>query len=191
MTGIAKAEAIRLAMGLGVLGVTVTGLTTVATGAFFTDTESGGTYGFVMGTVKLGVTPVQTALGLGDMAPGSATAGVLSVKNTGSLEERYTATVKTTEDQLASHLRLTVTQGAATCKPEGAVGGSQLYNGPLGSTAGTQVLKDITIAPGTTHSLCAVVSFPTTGTNDGDNKYQGLKTAATVTFDSVQTLNNP
>lgn len=187
-------------MGIGVLGVTVTGLTTVATGAYFGDTQKAGAFAFTTGTVKLGVAPATAALNLDDVAPGSTVTGPVTVSNDGTLQERYAAVSRTTEDFLAGKLVLTVKNGVSSCTNAGfAQGGETIYSGPLGSVAGTAIVGDPAqgaqvgdrVLPAkASEVLCAQVSFPQGGTAEADKPYQGLSTSATLTFYSEQTANN-
>ena len=190
MTGVAKAEVVRLAMGLGVLGVTATGLSSLATGAFFGDHKDVSVDKIVSGSVVLGVTPASAALSLGNMAPGDSAVSQLTVSNGGTLEERYTAGVTTTGDAgLAGRLLLTVKRGVTSCTPGGFdSSGSVVTSVPL-NTVGALFTKEMA-AHSDNDVLCVRVFFPPS-TRDLDNPLQSKTVTATLNFDSEQTANNP
>jgi len=196
MTGIAKAEAIRLALGLGVLGVTVTGLTTVATGAFFNSTTHA-TPKIVAGTVSLSTTPASSAFTFSKVAPGDINYGAVTVKNTGTLESRYAleATVNGAPTNLASQLQLdgVVLPADGTCDavgftrgtevvPSRAVGTGQLFGD---KTQGAQN-GDRLLGAGASETLCFKVTLP----SETGNAFQGKSAAMTFDFYSEQTANN-
>ncbi|HET7659979.1 MAG TPA: TasA family protein [Oryzihumus sp.] len=196
MTGIAKAEAIRLALGLGVLGVTVTGLSTVATGAFFTSTNHVAPK-IVAGTVSLTTTPTSAAFNVTDLAPGDIRYSTITVKNSGTLASRYSlgASVNGATPNLASQLSLAAVATDAPCGADAFTTGSLLFatDGPLSSkmlfgdtTRGAQA-GDRPLSAGQSETLCFRASLP----SDVDNKFQGKSAAMTFDFYSEQTANNP
>jgi hypothetical protein len=194
----ARGDRRRLAMGLVVLAVALAGLTSLVTGAFFTDSQSVTGNTFSTGTVKLGVTPATAAVTFSGMAPGDVVTAPITVQNTGTLSERYSVLSTTTENVLAGQLALQLKSGVTTCTTAGfAATGTSLYGAAaLGSTTGTKVLGDAaqgaqagdrTLAAGASEVLCAQVTLPTsTG-----NTFQNLTTTATLKFDGEQTTNNP
>lgn len=187
---------------LAVVGLAATTLTGLATGAFFTDTQSITANAFTTGTVKLGVTPTATAaVATGNMAPGDSIYGQVGVTNTGTLSERY-AVLSTTDatdaNFLASQLQMTVKSGVTTCSAAGFGATGTVVYGPsvFGSTTGTKVIGDAatgtqpgdrTLAAGATENLCFQVSLPSAA----GNPYQAKTTTAVFRFDSEQTANNP
>ncbi|MGV8847106.1 TasA family protein [Tessaracoccus sp.] len=197
----AKRDRRRIYQGAVVLAIAVTGMTTVLTGAFFTDSKTIGNNVFTTGTVILGVAPASAALTLPAMAPGDVVTAPITVSNTGSLAERYSV-VSTTDatdaNFLASALKMTIKTGVASCTTGGfAADGAAVYTaGVLGSTTGTKVLGDVTqgnqagdrtLAALTSEVLCAQVTLPTTT----GNTYQAKTTTATLAFSAEQTTNNP
>jgi hypothetical protein len=196
MTGIAKAEAIRLALGLGVLGVTVTGLSTVATGAFFNSTNHMAPK-IVAGTVSLSTTPASSAFTFANVAPGDVNYGAVTVKNTGTLQSRYAleATVNGAATNLASQLQLAgvVVPAGGTCDAAGFSGGSVVV---APRTVGTGQLfgnkavgpqdGDRTLIAGASETLCFKVTLP----SETGNTFQGKSAAMTFDFYSEQTANN-
>ncbi len=191
----------RLWLGGLVLALSLTGLSSLVTGAFFTDTQLVTANTFSTGTVKLGVSPATAAVTLANMAPGDTVTGSISVTNTGSLAERY-AVLSTTDatdaNFLAAQLLMTVKSGVTTCTTAGFGASGTIVYGPgvLGSTTGTKAIGDSAqgaqpgdrvLAAAASESLCVQVMLPTaTG-----NTYQNKTTTATFTFNSEQTTNNP
>lgn len=191
----------RLARGLVMLGVSVVGLTTVVTGAFFTDSQDVGDNTFSTGTVDIGVSPASAVVTMANMAPGDTVTAELTVANGGTLAQRYS--VLSTSDAadanfLAAQLQLTVKSGVTACTNAGfsATGTSVRPAGVLGSTAGTKVIGDAAsgaqtgdraLATGANEKLCFQVSLP----SSTGNSYQGKSTTASFRFDAEQTVNNP
>ena len=191
----------RLWLGMLVVALSLTGLSSLVTGAFFTDTQLVTANTFSTGTVKLGVSPATAAVTLANMAPGDTVTGSISVSNTGSLSERY-AVLSTTDatdaNFLAAQLLMTVKSGVTTCTTAGFGASGTIVYGPgvLGSTTGTKAIGDSAqgaqagdrvLAAAASESLCVQVMLPTaTG-----NTYQNKTTTATFTFNSEQTTNNP
>ena len=191
----------RLWLGMLVVALSLTGLSSLVTGAFFTDTQLVTANTFSTGTVKLGVAPASAAVTLANMAPGDTVTGPINISNTGTLAERY-AVLSTTDaldaNFLAAQLLMTVKSGVTTCTTAGFGATGTIVYGPgvLGSTAGTKAVGDSAqgaqagdrvLAASASESLCVQVMLPTaTG-----NAYQNKSTTATFTFNSEQTTNNP
>jgi hypothetical protein len=103
----------------------------------------------------------------------------------------------TTEDVLAALLVLTLKSGVADCSATGwTASGTVLYSGPLGASAGRDILGNPTpgddpgdrvLAPSADEVLCVSVALPLSVTNEA----QGRSTSATFTLDAEQTANNP
>lgn len=188
----------RLLLGLGVLGLSALGFSSIATGAYFTDTASVTGTAFTTGTVKIGATPATSALRMANLAPGDVVTAPITVSNRGTLAQRYAVLSTTRENVLSAQLQLTVKSGVTTCTTAGfrATGVSIYGPGVLGSTGGTKVIGssasgaqrgDRTLAAGSSEVLCVQVSLPaTTG-----NAFQAKSTTATLTFNAEQTVNNP
>ena len=191
----------RLWLGVLVLALSLTGLSSLVTGAFFTDSQLVTANTFSNGTVKLGVSPASAAVTLTNMAPGDTVTGSINISNTGTLAERYAvlSTTDTTDANfLAAQLVMTVKSGVTTCTTAGFGATGTIVYGPgvLGSTTGTKAVGDSAqgaqagdrvLASAASESLCVQVMLPTaTG-----NTYQNKATTATFTFNSEQTTNNP
>jgi predicted ribosomally synthesized peptide with SipW-like signal peptide len=196
----ARPERRRLVLGLAALSVSAVGLTSVVTGAFFTDQATATNNTFTTGTVDLTATPTTSVVSLPSMAPGDVVTAPLTVNNAGTLAYRYSVLSTTTSStpDLAAQLDLTVKTGVTACTTAGFSATGVVAYGPadLGSLAGTKVIGDAatgqqtgdrTLAAGANEVLCLQVSLPSaTG-----NTYQAKTTTATLTFDAEQTANNP
>jgi len=191
----------RYAGTIVVVALSLVGLSTLVTGAYFTSTQTIGANTFSTGTVSLGATPASTAISFANMAPGDSVTAPITVSNTGTLAYRYSllsTSDATDANFLAAQLQLSVRVGVTACTNAGfALTGSSLYGpGVLGSTAGTKVLGDAaqgaqagdrTLAAGASEVLCLQATLPTsTG-----NTYQNKTTTASFRFDAEQTVNNP
>ncbi len=195
-----RSERSRLVLGLVALAVSVLGVTTVVTGAYFTDQQDITGNTFSTGSVDLSATPATAVVTLSAMAPGDTVTAPLTVSNAGTLAYRYAllSTVTASTPDLAAQLDLTVKTGVTTCTTAGfSATGTALY-GPndLGSTAGTKIFGDAaqgaqtgdrTLAAGGSEILCVQVSLP----SSTGNTYQTKTTTATLRFDAEQTTNNP
>lgn len=171
------------------------------TGAVFTDSDDVNVAGITTGSIDLASSSGTIDFSLSNMAPGDlATVQQLTITNSGSLELRYALDSVTSEDALASVLDLDVwveTQEAGsdgTC--DDVVPGAYLYQGALGSVAGSTLFGDATqgadvgdrvLAAAANEVLCFDVSLPLSA----GNAVQALTTTATLTFASEQTKNNP
>ena len=195
----------RLALGGVVLAVAAVGLSTVATGAWFTDTDTIGANTFTTGNVSLTTAPTATAITMAGMAPGSMVTSPITVTNNGSLALRYSVNSVTTEIPLAAELDLTIKSGVTACTNGGfATDGTSVYTtGVLGTTAaGTKLFGDVAVgqtglvgaygadrvlAAAGSEILCLQVLLPTTS----GNAFEGLTTTTVLTFNSEQTINHP
>ena len=183
------------------IALSVTGVTTLVTGAIFSDTQSVAANTFSTGTVKLGTSPTTAAITMANMAPGDSVTAALTVSNTGTLAMRYavlSTSDATDSNFLAAQLQLTIKSGVTTCTTAGFAATGIVAYGPgvLGSTTGTKVVGDAAtgaqtgdrpLAAGASEPLCMQVTLPlATG-----NTYQNKTTTATLRFDAEQTANNP
>ena len=195
-----RGDGSRLLLGLAALGVSVLGLTTVVTGAFFTDQQDVTGNVFTTGSVDLSATPATAVVTATNIAPGDTITAPLTVNNAGTLAYRYSllSTVTASTPDLAAQLDFTVKVGVTTCTTAGfAATGTVLYGpGDLGSTTGTKVFGDAatgaqtgdrTLSASSSEVLCLQVSLP----SSTGNTYQTKTTTATLRFDAEQTVNNP
>lgn len=187
----------RLVAAIGIAGLSLVTVSTLASGAWFTDTKDLGNNQLTTGSVELTVAGVSSIpFAVSNMAPGDVRSGTLSVDNSGSLSLRYavTATSVTVDPpgggvgNLADQLDVAVYAGA-TCT------GTPLYSGRIGSAdtifgdaATGSDPGDRTLAAGVSETLCVQASLdgPTTG-----NQWQLTGTEITLRFAAEQTVNNP
>jgi hypothetical protein len=185
----------RLVASVGIVGLSLVGVTTLATGALFTDqdTVAGA---ITAGTVVLDAdapTTIDTTTLPGGMAPGDTLTRVIDVANGGSLGLSYGATVAATDvagGTLANALTLEwdFQPTATACTPLTALSNSGPINGVL-AAAGSQVL-----GAGSAEQLCVRVLFtdggppanPVAAAGVGDNAYQGDVANLTFTFTAQQ-----
>jgi hypothetical protein len=167
--------------------------------ALFTDTQALGVNDFTSGTVRIGTTPVATAVSAGNMAPGDVVTGNVQVNNNGSLRLRYAVTATADDPDskgLRSQLRVSIYTGVTpgNCALGNLAAGT-LEGGPSGlatpaslvgdNTSGFQA-GDRTLNATASENLCVRVSLPlATG-----NAYQNATSTITLTFDAEQTANN-
>jgi spore coat-associated protein N len=113
-----------------------------------------------------------SAMKIGDTATGSVT-----INNTGTLAGAYTLTGSSSGSAtLAGQLHLTVYKDTD--------GSNQVYDGPLGSFSAAAL--GTFAANGGSHTFYFHVSLPTTGTDAGDNAFQGLSASETFTWSATQ-----
>ncbi|MCV2394883.1 CalY family protein [Actinotalea sp. M2MS4P-6] len=192
----------RLVATATTVGLAAIGLTTLTTGALFTDADTTGSANFTTGTVDISATHSATqTLGALNLAPGDVAYGVVPVSNDGTLELRYALSAQGSNDDpavdLAGQFELTVYAGvaAASCNAAGvAAATSWSMSGvpttltPLiGSSATGQDTDDRVLAAKTAEDLCVSVGLPlSTG-----NEFQGATASIDLQVDAEQTVNNP
>jgi len=182
-----------------IVALAAVGVTSLVTGALFTDTEPVSASDFTTGTVDIVATHSATeTLGAPNMAPGDVVFGVVPVSNGGSLELRYAVEVTGTNIQpadLAGELQLTVYAGVASCSAAGVASAT-----PIGQAAGVPTTPitiigdpaigqhpgDRVLAAGTSENLCVSVGLPLST----DNTFQGTDAQVALTFLAEQTVNN-
>ena len=114
-----------------------------------------------------------SAMKIGDSASGSVT-----ITNTGSLAAVYTLDSSVSgSNALAGQLRLKIYKDVDNS-------GTALYDGAL-SGVGSAALGTFA-ANGDAHTFYFHVSLPTTGTDAGDNAFQGLSSSVAFTWSATQ-----
>lgn len=198
-----RARRSRLLATATTVGLAAVGLTTLTTGALFTDADTTGAANFTTGTVTIAADHSATqTLAAGNMAPGDVAYGVVPVENTGTLQLRYSISAMATNAvpavDLAGELELTLYAGVtpANCNAAGvgAATGSWTMSGvptawaPLvGDAATGQDADDRLLPAGAAEDLCVSVALPlTTG-----NAFQGADASIDLQVDAEQTVNNP
>jgi predicted ribosomally synthesized peptide with SipW-like signal peptide len=178
----------RAALSLGVvLAVGATG-----TFAYWTDSANIGGTNFTAGTLNISLNPGDTAyttttLPMALMVPGSSSAEVIPVKNSGNVPMKYSLTGGMTgAASLASDLTLRVvvngTTAGVTCS-----GGTQIYNSALTNSTATEIVPVATKRPlsvGVTESLCFEVTFSSAAAST----QQGKVSSASFTFTGTSDL---
>lgn len=86
----------RLIAAVGIAGLSLLTVGTLSSGAWFSDTETVNTGQIVTGSVILANQPSTVPFKVTNMAPGDTEYGSVTVKNTGSLQLRYSVTANTT-----------------------------------------------------------------------------------------------
>ena len=157
--------------------------------AQFTDSATS-TWSFTTGTIDISTNPaVFTSITA--MMPGDASTQALTVTNAGTGDLRYAMSTVAT-NALGTQLQLTIkTQdgggGCAAFTGTSVLAATALNGAGIGSSAQGSQAGDRTLAAGASEVLCFRVSLAlSTG-----NAFQGVSSAATFTFDSEQTANNP
>lgn len=189
------------------VGLAAIGVTSLTTGALFTDTDQVSNSDFTTGTVTIRPTMSSThELGAGNMAPGDVEFGTVPVANTGSLELRYSVSVQGTNTtttpptpapdlsgqfQLAVYANVPETScdaaGVASLTPIATMSGVPTTLTPLvGSSDVGADTGDRVLASGDSETLCVSVGLPT-GTGDG---FQNTSATIDLTFNAEQTVNN-
>lgn len=169
----------------------VLGLSTVATFAAFTDSETASTV-FSTGTVDLALDATGsdlsnwTTLGMENAKPGDVTYAPLVVSNIGTLDFTYdmAATAVPADNPLAKALEVTVVTGATQCDSS-AFGSAALpiASGKLATLAfGGRGLIAKTSTGTDSETLCFKVELPTTA----ENTLQGKSSAVTLKFTATQ-----
>jgi hypothetical protein len=182
-----------------IVALAAVGVTSLVTGALFTDTEPVSASDFQTGTVDIVAAHSTTqTLGSLDMAPGDVVYGVVPVSNGGSLELRYAVEVTGSNVQvadLAGQLQLDVYAGVASCDAAGVASATPigtLDGVPItpitivGNPAIGQDLGDRVLAAGTAENLCVSVGLPLVT----DNTFQDTDAQVALTFLAEQTVNN-
>lgn len=162
---------VRAVLSLGI----VLGLGAVSTMAFWTDTATVSTGGFVAGTLDLRVDGanegkpapyVANQLSALNLAPGESVAASFTVNNAGSVGFTYTAT-GTAAGVLGPNLRFTVRTNAvagtigtqAANNRVGSCTGGTLQVGPAALTGQSVIATPPTVAPGGSQTFCVVVTL--------------------------------
>jgi hypothetical protein len=192
-----RADRRRLKRSVLILTLSLVSVGVLLVSSVLTDTASVTDNTFSTGNVDIAVSPTSALLTMNNMTPGDQVTAPLTVSNDGAIQLRYATTSTTTENTLAAQLVMTIKAGVTTCTNAGFGGsGTTIYQGPLGSTAGTNVIGnpaqgaqagDRVLNAGASEVLCFNVTLPA-DTGDG---FAGLSTTATYTFHAEQTANNP
>jgi len=159
--------------------VAVTAMAVGGTYANFTATPTTVTSNaFTSGVLTMSRSGSGAILNASAMKIGDSATGSITITNTGSLAGVYSLAASTTgSSALAGQLQLKIyadTDNTGTVVYSGALSG--LSSVSLGTFA----------ASGDAHTYYFHVSLPTTGSDAGDNAFQGLSASSTFTWSATQ-----
>lgn len=182
----------RLVASVGIIGLSLVGVTTLATGALFTDQDT------LPGAITAGTVDIASSGNLnvtlalnGGFAPGDSITRAVTVTNNGSLAQFYdvasSAAAGTPGDTLHTVLAVQA-EYTATCTPATTFAAAAV---PLD---GASLVSAQPLAATANETLCVRISFPDGGSpadkvaanGDGDNVFQGDDADVTLTFTAVQ-----
>jgi predicted ribosomally synthesized peptide with SipW-like signal peptide len=190
MVGLARSARVRAALSLGV----VTAIGATGTFAYWTDAATITGTTFTAGTIDLKVNNADsvsgyTALNISAMVPGNSTAGLLTIKNTGTAPLKFTATSSSTPSVLSGAMTVKVTgdsavtgsSPSATCAGAALAGSATTIGGATGSSLiGTGRL----LSPGQSETVCIQVTLPSTASSS----LQGTSSDVTFAFTGTSDL---
>jgi hypothetical protein len=131
---------------------------------------------FTSGTLTMSRSGSGAVFNASNMKIGDAAAGTVTITNTGTLAGVYTlAGTSTGSAPLMAQLNLKVYKDVDL--------GTAIYDGSPGSFSSAALG---TFTAGDAHVFYFHVTFPTTGTDAGDNVLQGLAASSTFTWSATQ-----
>ena len=157
----------------------------IGSGANFNSASASPSNTFSSGTLSQSNSKAnQAILTASNLKPGGSSTGTVDIANTGSVTGVFSLTKSTPSDTpaspaLSSKLTLVITdQGDPDCR-SGCPAASTVYSGTL---AGMGAISLGTFTAGAKHRYQFAVTFPDSGTQGGDNAYQGASTTVDYTF---------
>jgi spore coat-associated protein N len=157
----------------------------VGSGANFNSTSANPSNTFSSGTLSQSNSKAnQAILTASNLKPGATATGTVDIANSGSASGIFTLTKSTPTDTPASpalSAKLTVVitdQGDPACVSS-CPAATTVYSGTLAGMGGISLG---TFAAAAKHRYQFVVTFPDSGTQGGDNAYQGASTSVDYTF---------
>lgn len=182
----------RLVASVGIVGLSLVGVTTLATGALFTDQDSlpGAITAGTVDIASSGNLDVTVALN-GGFAPGDSITRAVAVTNNGSLAQFYDVDASAAPGNPGDtlHTVLAVQAGyTATCDSTTSLPAAVPLNG-------ASLVAGRSLDAAANESLCVRISFPdggvpapslVAGAEDGDNVFQGDDANVTLTFTATQ-----
>lgn len=134
---------------------------------------------FASGSVTMSRSGAGAVFSLSPAKIGDTATGNVTITNTGNLAAVYTLTGSTTGSAvLGGQLNLKI-----YADNDGVVG-SKIYDGTL--AAFTSIGLGTFAATSGAHTYYFHANLPTTGTDPGDNVFQGLSTSASFTWSATQ-----
>ena len=201
-----------------ILGLTIIGMSSLTTGALFTNEDSATSNGITTGSVDISSQAGTIVVGADNLAPGDQIYQPLTVSNSGSLELRYAVEYEAQDAgsvNLSRALRVDMyaVPNVAACDRDGALGakigqssapdtyglataqapiiGSATTGPDTGISVNGFASSDRTLGAGSTANsevLCAEITFELVGENH--NELQQSSSAIEFTFLAEQTINN-
>ena len=181
---------VKALLGLGVLALVAN---TSETFAFWTDDATVNGTTLSAGTIDLRVNgqdaiSAYTSLDLTTMVPGSSTAAVLTVKNSGTASLKYTATTSASNEDnkglgAALVVKVTGDPSVSGSAPSASCAGSALAGSGSGLN-GTLVGTGRLLAAGATEPICVQISLPAAA----PASLQGATTTVALTFTGTSDL---
>jgi spore coat-associated protein N len=133
---------------------------------------------FASGSLTMSRSGSGAILSASAMKIGDSVSGSVTITNTGNLAGLYTLDGSTTgSSALAAHLQLKIYADADNT-------GTPVYSGALSGV--TSASLGTFAASGGAHTYYFHVTLPTTGTDAGDNAFQGLAASASFTWSATQ-----
>lgn len=159
----------------------------VGSGANFTSQSVNAGNLVAAGTLKASG-PSSAVLNVTRLRPTESQSGEATISNTGNTQGAFSVTASSLHDtpgssggpNLSDQVTVAVQQLTAA---GGSTTGPVLYNGKLSNLSAAALGN---IAGGGSKTYKFTVSFPSTGTDAGDNAYQGAQSQLDLTWDAVQ-----
>jgi hypothetical protein len=134
---------------------------------------------FAAGSLTMTRSGTGAILSSSGMKIGETVSGSVTITNTGTIAGAYSLSGSTSGSAaLAGQLHLVI------YKDNDGVPASQVYDGSLSGFASAAL--GTFAANGDAHTFYFHVDLPTTGTDAGDNAFQGLSTSAEFTWSATQ-----
>ncbi|HEU4701777.1 MAG TPA: hypothetical protein VFS37_04780 [Conexibacter sp.] len=160
----------------------------IGSGANFNSASANPSNTFSSGTLSQSNSKAnQAVLTASNLKPGGSATGTVDIANSGSVAGIFSLTKSSPVDTpaspaLSAKLNLVITdQGDPDCRT-GCPAPATVYSGTL---AGMGAISLGTFNAGAKHRYQFVVTFPDSGTQGGDNAYQGASTSVDYTFTSA------
>lgn len=132
---------------------------------------------FATGTLAMSRSGSGALFSASDMVVDQEATGSVTITNTGSLAGDYSLS-GSASGALADSLELVI------YKDDDGVAGSKIYDGALGDFGSVDL--GVFAASGGAHTFYFHVKLPSTGTDAGDNAFQGQSAGASFTWSATQ-----
>jgi spore coat-associated protein N len=132
---------------------------------------------FATGTLAMSRSGSGAIFSASNMVVDQEATGSVTITNTGSLAGEYSLS-GSAAGALSDSLQLVI------YKDDDGVAGSKIYEGTLGAFASVDL--GVFAADGDAHTFYFHVKLPSTGTDEGDNAFQGQSASASFTWSAAQ-----